>query len=92
MMWWNDYGHGPHGLMGWPMWVEGLVLLVVLFLFLAGLAVLTVVLARGGGSRPQQPSADGHPTGAEQVLAERYARGELDEDEYRRRRDVLRSP
>jgi len=31
-----------------------------------------------------------HATGGESVLAERYARGEIDEDEYRARRQVLR--
>ena len=30
-------------------------------------------------------------SGGEGVLAERYARGEIDEVEYRQRRDVLRS-
>jgi putative membrane protein len=31
-----------------------------------------------------------HGMGGEHVLAERYARGEIDEDEYRARRQVLR--
>jgi putative membrane protein len=31
-----------------------------------------------------------HGDSAEQVLAERYARGEISEDEFRQRRDVLR--
>ena len=31
------------------------------------------------------------PVAPEQVLAERFARGEIEEDEYRRRRDALRS-
>jgi putative membrane protein len=30
------------------------------------------------------------PSGAEEVLAQRFARGEIDEDEYRHRRDALR--
>ena len=33
----------------------------------------------------------GTSRGAEDVLSERLARGEIDEDEYRRRRDALRS-
>jgi putative membrane protein len=38
---------------------------------------------RGTGS-----GAGGRPS-AEQLLAERFARGEIDEEEYRHRRDVL---
>jgi putative membrane protein len=30
--------------------------------------------------------------GAEQILAERYARGEIDDEEYRQRLDTLRRP
>ncbi len=33
----------------------------------------------------------GHRSG-ESVLGERYARGEIDEDEYRKRLEVLRNP
>ena len=43
--------------------------------------VAFVVVRRGGGPRR---------TG-EAVLAERYARGDISDDEYRARRDVLRS-
>jgi putative membrane protein len=35
----------------------------------------------GGRDRPERP---------EEILAQRYARGEIDEDEYRRRLEVLR--
>jgi len=53
-------------------------------LFFVGLwaLILWVVLRRRGGWAPG-PSAEG-------VLAERYARGEIDEREYRERRAVLR--
>lgn len=43
-----------------------------------------IVLMRGN-ERPR-----GRAT-AEEVLAERFARGEIDEDEYRRRRDLVRA-
>jgi putative membrane protein len=65
--------------MGW-MWVWPLLVLV-------GLAILgyvTVRLAQGGRSAPPGDSAT-----ARQILDERYARGEIDEDEYRRRRSTL---
>ena len=72
---------------GW-WWVMGIGVLVVVALFV----VLIVVLLRR--ERPPQPASrpavDG-TSSAESVLADRLARGEIDEDEYRRRRDALRS-
>ena len=56
-------------------------------LVLVGLAILGYVgvrLAQGGRSAPPGSS----PT-ARQILDERYARGEIDEDEYQRRRALL---
>jgi putative membrane protein len=38
--------------------------------------------------RPSRPRRK--PPRAEQVLAERFARGEIDADEYRQRLDILR--
>lgn len=53
-----------------------------------GLVIWAIVsLVRSGPSAPtaERPSA-------EQILAERFARGEIDGDEYHRRLDALRSP
>jgi putative membrane protein len=67
---------------GW-WWLMGIGWLV----FLALVVVLGYLLIRhftqtsGGGQRHQS---------AEDVLADRFARGEIDEDEFRRRRDALR--
>lgn len=61
-------------------WVMGIGWLV----FLALIVVLAVVLTRqhrGGSSTGR---------GALDLLDERFARGEIDEDDYRRRRDALR--
>jgi putative membrane protein len=73
-------GGGDH----WWAWLIGAVVLVLL----VGLIVFAVVRMSGAGTDrtnvPERPSA-------EDVLAERFARGELDEEEYRRRRDALRS-
>ena len=60
-------------------WI-GLVWLVIL----AGVVTLIVFRARRGGFGPR-----GHGS-AEAVLAERYARGQITEDEYRRSRAVLK--
>ncbi len=91
-MMWEDYGRPMHE--GFS-WATGLVLVLLLVLFLAALAVLAFALYRGTtGSMHQQhqSSQPGHLGTAERVLAERYARGEIDDDEFRRRRDVLRTP
>ena len=81
MMDWNDHHDGT----GW-MWVV-VALLVVL------VVAVTVLLVRhfagGGSAAPGREPTDGRRR-AEDLLAERFARGEIDEDEYRRRRAALR--
>ena len=75
---WDD--RGDHMGRGW-WWVMGIGWLV----FLALVVVLVVILVRHfTQNRPTRSST------AEAVLAERFARGEIDEDEFRRRRDALR--
>jgi putative membrane protein len=69
------------------------VLLLLLLLALVILAVGALLVAGRPRRRSEieqplfQPSAS---SSAEQILAERLARGEIDGDEYRRRRDALR--
>lgn len=73
------YWHNP-GTMGWA---GGIGMLVLMALVLAAVVSLAVVLARRG---PQPPSpADT----ARRILDERFARGEIDQEEYERRRDAL---
>jgi putative membrane protein len=60
--------------------------------FMVALVVLAVVLIVRLTSQPdQRPSAEPSPRSAEDLLAERLARGEIDTEEYRQRRDALRS-
>jgi putative membrane protein len=54
---------------------------VMMLIFVGGLAAVIVALAR----RPAEPD----PYRPERTLAERFARGEIDEDEYQRRRQAL---
>lgn len=70
-------------------------------LLLAGLVVLIVVLVRilGGGLRHDRSPSHGASSGpdaglvsARQILAERYARGEIDTDEYQARLRTLGGP
>ncbi len=69
---------GPHTGHGPPGFVFPLVWLVVL-----AAVVTTVVLLRRRAERRSGPRA------GQALLAEMYARGEVDADEYRRRRGVL---
>ncbi|WP_372661390.1 SHOCT domain-containing protein [Amycolatopsis kentuckyensis] len=73
------YWHYP-GTMGWA---GGLGMLVLMVLILAAVVSLAVVLARRG---PQPPNPAGT---ARRILGERFARGDIDQEEYHRRRDAL---
>ena len=79
---WGGWGHawyawGPGG--GWPwLWWP-------LMLALVAGAIWLVVRGCGPAVRSMRSST----TRAEQILAERYARGEISRDEYRERLDDL---
>ncbi len=87
-MYWN---HG--GMTGWGWFAMSLSII----LFWAVLIAVVVLLFRSLNRvrrESQTPGGWGTPGGwstPEQVLAERFARGEIDEDEYRRRLTVLRA-
>ena len=78
MMWW--YGNDMNG------WGYAL-MTVSMVLFWGLVAVAVIAMVRYFGR--QNGSVTARPT-PEQVLAERFARGEIDEVEYRERLDVLR--
>jgi len=80
---------GNWGVGGWL--VMSLMMLVVWGVPIA-LAVWFAIWLAGNNHRPGQlgPTTS-HERGAEQVLAERYARGEIDEEEFTRRREILRT-
>lgn len=70
---------------GWSWW--GWLLMMVSMVAFWGLVIWGVVaIFRGTGRswRSERPNA-------EQILAERFAAGEIDDEEYRRRLDTLRS-
>ena len=74
-MWW-------HGNWGWGSWLAMSLSMLVFW----GLVIWVVAtLVRSPGT-PREPSVD-----PERILAERFARGEINEDDYRRRLDALRS-
>jgi Predicted membrane protein len=79
MMWWD------HGMGGWGFALMGLSTVVFWGLLIAVIVLVARYLSRT--SQPGPPSP--HPT-AEDVLAQRFARGEIDAEEYRSRLDTLR--
>lgn len=82
MMWYDgDWGWG-----GWALMTVGMVLFWVVVITAVVLAVRYLAGPRGTAASPPGPT----PTRAEDVLAERFARGEIDEDEYRQRIALLR--
>ena len=86
------YWHEGMGYAGW--WVLGMALFWVLVLGALGVLLAVVVRGAGPGGRPAGPAPrlDG-PHGsssARRILDERFARGEVDEETYRRSRDALR--
>lgn len=78
MMW---YGWGPGG---WGAW---LLMTVIMLVFWGGLAALAVWVIR---SFARPPARDGSVTarlsGPVTILEDRFARGEIDRDEYEQRR------
>ena len=80
MMW--GYGYGDGSWVGWL--VMGIVMLVFWGMVVAGVIFLVRYLGHG---RDQRAGGD-----ALRILDERFARGEIDADEYSRRRQLLSSP
>jgi putative membrane protein len=77
---------GYGGGMGWAGWL----MMGFTFLLFWGVVIALVVWLIQSFRAPVGRGAAA-PTGrADEVLAERFARGEIDADEYARRRDVLR--
>jgi putative membrane protein len=69
------------------LWFVALVpLLLWVLLLVLGIILLVRLLNRRGPAEPSQWGGDS----AEEVLRRRFAAGEIDEEEYRRRLDVLR--
>lgn len=84
-MWW--YGNG----MGWAGWLLMSLTMVAFW----GLVIVAVVAVFRGMSRSRDQGGPGHGGDAHQdpnqILDERFARGEIDAEEYRARQEVLRT-
>ena len=68
-------------------WWGWLLMSLMMVAFWGGVIVLVWYLVTHAGSANQPSKTARSP---EQLLDERFARGEIDADEYRERRDVLR--
>ena len=96
------FWYGPHmGGWGWALgsllfWALVAVAIIALVRYFTrgGQRPLPPYRGYAGGTGPDGPpgTAPGQaPAAAEQILSERFARGEIDEEEYRRRLATLRS-
>ena len=62
---------------------------LMMLLFWGGLVVLVVFLVRGVGAPPYQGEKKSSAPDAQEILAQRFARGEISEEEFEQRRRVL---
>lgn len=80
----NWYGNG---MSGWGYALMSVNMLLFWGLLIGGVVVLVRYLRGGDRLGPLSRSAQSNP---ESVLAGRFASGEIDDEEYRRRLDILR--
>ena len=80
------FGYG-----GWWMWLGGLLVIAVTALVIYAL----VVIVGRSGRNPARFSYDEQRNNAEnalEILAGRFARGEINDEEYRQKREALKNP
>ncbi|HEX6873044.1 MAG TPA: SHOCT domain-containing protein [Micromonosporaceae bacterium] len=84
------YGHGMDG---WGFAFMALSMLLIWAAIIVGIVFVVRLLGRGGS--PERPAAPVAPVaphqepGPQEILARRFAQGEIDEEEYQRRLRVL---
>ncbi|MFE1788707.1 SHOCT domain-containing protein [Streptomyces sp. NPDC059525] len=81
MMFWFD-----HNVSGWGWFAMS----ASMILFWALIITVAVLLVRALNRTPEHTDVQAGPP-AEQLLAERFARGDIDEEDYQRRLAALRS-
>ena len=81
MMW--GWGNGNWG---WGAWLPMMLFMLV---FLGVVVWAVVMFTRSWTSRPPYHEHGEHASDPKRILDERFARGEIDEEEYRKRKDVL---
>lgn len=78
------YGNG-HGMSGWGWFAMTLSSILLTALVIAVVLLVLHIAGRGAGGQPDQAAPS-----AEQLLVERFALGEIDDEEYERRLASLR--
>ena len=71
---------------GWGNWILGFLMMV---LFWGGLIALVILALRSWDASGRRGSSDARRPGAREILEERFAKGEISEDEFAERRRVL---
>ncbi len=77
-------GHGQMWGHGWGGMIFGSLMMIVFIALIVGVVVLVVRWLGGGG-----PAQGSKPKAALEILEERFARGEIDKDEFEERRRAL---
>ena len=81
----QTYADHPHmGSWGWGGMIFGPIMMIVFIALIVGAVVLVIRWTGLGGS-----SVAGGANKARQILDERFARGEIDKDDYEERKRVL---
>ncbi len=86
LAWANGAGEGAHGyghMMGGG-WIFGPIMMILFVALIVAVVVLIVRWLGGSATQGTKPKA------AQDILEERFARGEIDKDEFEARRQVLR--
>ena len=81
-MWWQD---------GWNWWWPGMIIEMIVFWGLVAWGLIALFRYLSNTSGRAWPGLPERRSSAEDTLAERFARGEIDNDEYLNRLNVLRS-
>ena len=74
---------------GWGCGAGGLLLMALMMALFWGAIIATAVWAIRQ-FRPREANTRDAPTNAMRILEDRFARGEIDADEFQRRREILR--
>ncbi len=83
---WADYGDGQH--MMWGGGMGGLFGIVMMLIMVALIAAVVALIWRAINPGKSQTTSDDSALG---ILKERYARGEIDKQEYEERRRILKA-
>jgi len=82
------YGYGNGG-GHWGLWILMIVAILVFWGALAWI-IVTLLRQRGGHPDPRPVAPSGTSPDPLRILDERLARGEIEEEEYKRRRDLIK--